>query len=57
MLALDVAHLAPRAAGFLVGVGFMTRAPLLYALPLVFEALRVSSALWRTSPSMRASKD
>lgn len=49
LAALDAAH--PALAGFLVGVGFMTRAPLLYALPLfVFEALRVSSGTLAHEP-------
>lgn len=42
LCALDAER--PMLAGLLVGLGFLTRAPLLYAVPLfLFEALRVSS--------------
>jgi len=42
LCALDAER--PMWAGFLLGLGFLTRAPLLYAAPLfLFEALRVSS--------------
>lgn len=50
--ALDAEH--PMLAGLLVGLGFMTRAPLLYAVPLfVFEALRVSAKLASAEPAVR----
>lgn len=50
LCALDAQH--PMLAGLLVGLGFLTRAPLLYAVPLfVFEALRVSGGLAASEPS------
>lgn len=55
LCALDAEH--PVLAGLLIGLGFMTRAPLLYAVPLfALEALRVSSSVGATAedrPTLR----